>query len=80
MLLKHLLYDYERQNRFNFLQIMQNERFVNSKLRPVMNESEPLILTFGITLQQIIDVVRVQFVPFGLNFKNDCRMRKIRWL
>jgi len=38
MLLKHLLYDYERQN------------------RPVMNESEPLILTFGITLQQIIDV------------------------
>ena len=23
-----------------------------------MNESEPLILTFGITLQQIIDVVR----------------------
>ena len=26
--------------------------------RPVMNESEPLILTFGITLQQIIDVVR----------------------
>ena len=25
--------------------------------RPVMNESEPLILTFGITLQQIIDVV-----------------------
>ena len=48
---------------------MQNERFVNSKLRPVMNESEPLILTFGITLQQIIDVVSVHFVPFGLNFK-----------
>ena len=34
-----------------------------------MNESEPLILTFGITLQQIIDVVRAQFVPFGLFFK-----------
>ena len=39
MLLKHLLYDYERQN------------------RPVLNETEPLVLTFGITLQQIIDVV-----------------------
>jgi len=38
MLLKHLLYDYERQN------------------RPVLNETEPLVLTFGITLQQIIDV------------------------
>ena len=37
--MKHLLYDYERQN------------------RPVLNESEPLVLTFGITLQQIIDVV-----------------------
>ena len=26
--------------------------------RPVLNETEPLVLTFGITLQQIIDVVR----------------------
>ena len=25
--------------------------------RPVLNESEPLVLTFGVTLQQIIDVV-----------------------
>ena len=25
--------------------------------RPVENESEPLMLTFGVTLQQIIDVV-----------------------
>ena len=25
--------------------------------RPVLNESHPLMLTFGITLQQIIDVV-----------------------
>ena len=25
--------------------------------RPVLNETAPLILTFGITLQQIIDVV-----------------------
>jgi nicotinic acetylcholine receptor len=25
--------------------------------RPVVNESEPLLLTFGVTLQQIIDVV-----------------------
>ena len=43
MLLKHLLYDYERQN------------------RPVLNETEPLVLTFGITLQQIIDVVSIFF-------------------
>ena len=28
--------------------------------RPVINESEPLMLTFGITLQQIIDVVSDQ--------------------
>ena len=26
--------------------------------RPVLNESSPLVLTFGVTLQQIIDVVR----------------------
>ena len=25
--------------------------------RPVLNESHPLVLTFGVTLQQIIDVV-----------------------
>jgi hypothetical protein len=25
----------------------------------VLNESEPLVLTFGVTLQQIIDVVRI---------------------
>ena len=29
----------------------------NALERPVVNESEPLLLTFGITLQQIIDVV-----------------------
>ena len=44
MLLKHLLYDYERQN------------------RPVLNETEPLVLTFGITLQQIIDVVSPDYL------------------
>lgn len=27
--------------------------------RPVSNESDPLEVTFGITLQQIIDVVRI---------------------
>ena len=26
--------------------------------RPVLNESEPLVLTFGVSLTQIIDVVR----------------------
>ena len=50
MLLKHLLYDYERQN------------------RPVLNETEPLVLTFGITLQQIIDVVsHHSVVPVNIN-------------
>ena len=29
----------------------------NKLERPVYNESEPLVLTFGLTLQQIIDVV-----------------------
>jgi hypothetical protein len=29
----------------------------NNLERPVFNESEPLTLTFGLTLQQIIDVV-----------------------
>lgn len=30
--------------------------------RPVANESDPLIVKFGLTLQQIIDVVRSQFI------------------
>ena len=33
--------------------------------RPVVNESAPLLLTFGITLQQIIDVVRI-FTNYNL--------------
>ena len=32
--------------------------------RPVLNESEPLKLTFGVTLQQIIDVVRKKYILF----------------
>jgi hypothetical protein len=32
-------------------------RHYNYLERPVINESSPLMLTFGITLQQIIDVV-----------------------
>ncbi len=28
--------------------------------RPVTNESEPVVVTLGITLQQIIDIVRIQ--------------------
>lgn len=30
--------------------------------RPVANESEPLLISFGLTLQQIIDVVSTIFV------------------
>ena len=32
--------------------------------RPVVNESHPLLVTFGITLQQIIDVVSFSLVSF----------------
>ncbi|KAH9376530.1 hypothetical protein HPB48_006615 [Haemaphysalis longicornis] len=32
----------------------------NTLERPVLNESEPLILSFGLTLQQIIDVVSLR--------------------
>lgn len=36
----------------------------NTLERPVSNESEPVIVTFGLTLQQIIDVVSL---PLFLN-------------
>lgn len=32
----------------------------NNLERPVANESEPLLLSFGLTLQQIIDVVSIE--------------------
>jgi hypothetical protein len=35
----------------------------NSLNRPVLNESEALMLTFGVTLQQIIDVVSTREQP-----------------
>ena len=34
----------------------------NKLERPVYNESDPLVLTFGLTLQQIIDVVSFIFL------------------
>ncbi len=34
----------------------------NSLNRPVLNESEALMLTFGVTLQQIIDVVSTTYI------------------
>ena len=37
----------------------------NTLERPVYNESEPLTLLFGLTLQQIIDVVSI--AGFGLD-------------
>ena len=55
-LLKGLLRGYEKQNRQ--LSIFSLEKYDTYQLfRPVLNESHPLMLTFGITLQQIIDVV-----------------------
>ena len=33
--------------------------------RPVVNESHPLLVTFGITLQQIIDVVSLKNYPMA---------------
>lgn len=42
----------------------------NKLERPVYNESEPVTLTFGLTLQQIIDVVSFFFQTAGLNLMN----------
>ena len=41
----------------------------NKLERPVMNESEPVTLTFGLTLQQIIDVV-------SYNLKYFCKQKE----
>ena len=41
----------------------------NKLERPVMNESEPVTLTFGLTLQQIIDVV-------SYNLKYFCEQKE----
>ena len=68
-LLKGLLTDYERctkqSHRFtwwchwnNFM----NHNCLTRQNRPVLNESSPLVLTFGVTLQQIIDVVRTSIL------------------
>ena len=43
----------------------------NKLERPVMNESEPVTLTFGLTLQQIIDVV-------SYSLKYFCSQKRIR--
>ena len=37
--------------------------------RPVVNESHPLLVTFGITLQQIIDVVSNAYENYQSIFK-----------
>ena len=68
-LLKGLLTDYERYVRL-FTQLTKrplwksgfywfhlSNSFDSRQNRPVLNESSPLVLTFGVTLQQIIDVV-----------------------
>ena len=68
-LLKGLLTDYERYA-FFFTQLSKrplwqsgfywfhlSNSFDSRQNRPVLNESSPLVLTFGVTLQQIIDVV-----------------------
>ena len=68
-LLKGLLTDYERYARlftqlskrplqnFGFCWFHFSNSFDSRQNRPVLNESSPLVLTFGVTLQQIIDVV-----------------------
>ena len=35
----------------------------NTQNRPVLNESSPIIITFGVTLQQIVDLVNFK-TPF----------------
>lgn len=42
----------------------------NNLERPVFNESEPLTLTFGLTLQQIIDVVSNFFISNNIVLRN----------
>ena len=42
----------------------------NTLERPVYNESEPLQLQFGLTLQQIIDVVSI--ICWGGYFSSTC--------
>ena len=39
--------------------------------RPVLNESSPLVLTFGVTLQQIIDVVRIYLCYFCFQLSTE---------
>ena len=34
----------------------------NTQNRPVINESSPIVITFGVTLQQIVDLVSIKVV------------------
>jgi hypothetical protein len=34
----------------------------NTQNRPVLNESSPIIITFGVTLQQIVDLVILEYL------------------
>lgn len=48
-------------------------RSYNSMVRPVANDSESISVKFGVTLRQIIDVVREPSTPFVLR---DCVLYK----
>lgn len=43
--------------------------------RPVVNESDPLQLSFGLTLMQIIDVVSIIFCLLSIQFHSVWRVR-----
>ena len=49
--------------------------------RPVANESDPVVLKFGLTLQQIMDVVRncVGQETYSVDYISAFRMRRIRF-
>ena len=51
-----------------------NDLFKNYNVqnRPVLNESSPIVITFGVTLQQIVDLVLTLSAPFiqGINIKS----------
>ena len=51
-----------------------NDLFKNYNVqnRPVLNESSPIVITFGVTLQQIVDLVQTLSAPFirGINIKS----------
>ena len=52
--------------------------FYERQNRPVLNETEPMVLTFGVTLQQIINVVSFALSSHGDNNEIHHKLMKMR--